>query len=121
MEWQLLPDILTIDGGYRVAVSETHAIDVMRMAFNWRITTSEAATNYQTYEDGWCYVGGTGEVVKQKALVCAIMMALEQRDEPLGWNKNVRTQEWREDGSVVSRREDHGDTGKNVEAQGSGR
>jgi hypothetical protein len=109
-----------IDGGYRIGETETHIIDVMRMLYNWRITTTPKHSPL-TYDGGWCYVG-TDPGTFLKAVVAAKIMIETGADQPCGWNKNVMTGEWREDGQAPPPDGgiDHGHPGQDVEAQGSG-
>lgn len=87
--------ILTpIDGGYRVKETPTHYIDVMRMLFSWRIVTSRKDSPGWP-ERGWCY-NGTGYPALIAACLAANAWDGADGTEPVGWNKNVQTGEWRE-------------------------
>jgi hypothetical protein len=98
--WRINSEPVVIDGGWRVAENDTHAIDILKMAFNYRIVLSERATNFRTYTGGWCYVGKDMGVYLY-AYMCAVAWAMDGGDEPLGWNKNVTTGEWCENGKVL--------------------
>lgn len=88
------PEPTPILGGWRVAETDTHYIDVMQMLFNFRITSTPRDSPF-TYDGGWCYVGrGRQTLLRAHAAACA--WALEGGPEPKGWNKNVMTGEWRD-------------------------
>lgn len=89
-----------IDGGYRVAETDTHYIDVMRMLFNWRIAEVPKSCP-MTIDRFWCYAG-TGPGTLLSAVVAAQLWPLSGNPEPAGWNKNGQTGEWREPGSEQS-------------------
>lgn len=88
--------ITPIDGGYRVAENETHYFDVMRMMFNWRVCLTPKACP-QVVDLGFCYKG-TDLLALLTAIAAAKLWCHEGTAEPPGWNKNVRTGEWRQDG-----------------------
>lgn len=80
--------IQPIDGGYRIKDTGTAYIDVMWMAFNWRVVRSYK--DGSGYDRGYCYFGN--DVV---AMLRAIDAALDwdgaDNTDPPNWDKNVMT------------------------------
>jgi hypothetical protein len=87
-------ELIQIEGGYRVAETPTHYLDVMKMLFSWRLCETPKSCPL-VYDRYWCYRGGDIQ-----ALLAAVAAARAwdgaQDTEPAGWNKNGQTQEWRE-------------------------
>lgn len=88
-------DLLTpVDGGFRVKETDRYYLDVMQMLFNWRLCCTRKDCEL-VYDRSWCYVGRD-----QLAFLTAVFAALEwdgsDDTEPVGWNKNNQTGEWRE-------------------------
>lgn len=97
--------ITEVEGGYRVGQTPTHYVDVYRMLFNWRVALVPIA-HPMTVDQAWCFVG-TDQFTMLKALVAArLMTGNSGLPEPPGWNKNVMTGEWRENGENVDRGQD---------------
>lgn len=89
-----------IDSGgttrYRVKETDTHYIEVIRMAFNWRVQTIRKDEGPMAWSERyWCYVG-TGRSSFVRAILAAHIWSGLDGTEPAGWNKNSRTGEWRE-------------------------
>ena len=63
------------------------------MIYNWRVTRTPKDMPF-TYDRHWCYAG-TG----WPSLLAAVLAAAEwdgaDNTEPVGWNKNGQTGEWR--------------------------
>jgi len=88
-------EAIAIEGGWRIAEDDTWYYDVKRMLFNYRVVrTSKAEPWWHT--PGYCYVG-TEPIVMLLAMAAAKVWCDTQADEPLYWNKNVETGEYRED------------------------
>lgn len=79
--------LTVIDGGYRIKETETHYIDVMRMLFNWRITTTPKDFPF-VYDRGWCYQG-TGIIGFLPAALAAIAWDGSDDTEPAGYFKRA--------------------------------
>lgn len=86
--------MIPIEGGFRVAETETHHIDVLVMMFSWRIAETPKACP-QTIDRHWCYAGRT-QADLLRAVVAAVAWAESDDREPVGWNKNGVTGEWRD-------------------------
>lgn len=80
--------------GWRVKSTDAHHLDVMGMAFNYRLVTTNRAMP-QVYDRFWCYAGKTPAVLLT-AVAAAFAWDGSDNTEPEGWNKNGQTQEWRE-------------------------
>lgn len=89
-----------IDGGYRVAETETHYIDVLRMTFSWRICETPKAFP-EVIDRHWCYNFTRHTLLSvlatAKSWAFAVNSGLVDCPEPAGWNKNGQTGEWRPD------------------------
>lgn len=85
-----------IDGGWRIKENDTgtHYIDVMVMAFNYRITLTPIAMPY-VHDEYWCYAGRT-QADLLRTVAAAYAWNGDPNTEPDGWNKNGQTKEWRE-------------------------
>lgn len=64
--------------------------------FSFRLVTTPVE-NEAVWQRGWCYLG------KDRYAWTAVLLAAAMWDgsddtEPLGWNKNLQTREWREPG-----------------------
>lgn len=89
------PVLTEIDGGWRVKVNDagTHYIDVLTMMFNYRVALTPIDLPYE-YVRHWCYAGrDPGTLLIAAAAALAWDGALDT--EPVGWNKNGQTGEWR--------------------------
>jgi hypothetical protein len=87
----LLPEPIAVDGGWRVAETDTHYIDVLVMLFNHRVVTTPKRFP-EVYDEYWCYTGSDRGLL---AAMTAIRLWAETGDaEPIGWTKNGQTQEW---------------------------
>lgn len=73
--------------------SETEFFWVIPMAYNWRIITVPKS-DQSYYGRFWCYVG-RGQIPFVNAVAAA--MVWDGVGEPIGWNKNGQTGEFRED------------------------
>lgn len=80
--------------GWRVKSTDTHHLDVMIMAFNYRLVTTNKAIP-QVYDRYWCYAGKSPAVLFA-AVAAAFAWDGSDGTEPEGWNKSGQTQEWRE-------------------------
>ncbi|WP_394621320.1 hypothetical protein JNUCC0626_20145 [Lentzea sp. JNUCC 0626] len=80
--------------GLRVKQVGPHFIDVVRMAFNWRIVETYVA-NPLYYARYWCYAG-TAHGTFLAAVLAAAVWDGAADTEPLSWNKNGQTGQWRE-------------------------
>lgn len=87
-------------GGWRIAEHGEHWIDVVPMAWgNFRIVLTDKGSPH-TYVGGWCYAGPTASRNHLRAVAAAWLWSIDGGDEPKGWNKNVATGEWRENGDA---------------------
>lgn len=86
-----------IDGGWRITQTERHYLDVMKMMFNWRLAETPIDMP-MVYDRYWCYQG-TGSKAFTAAVTAAAMWDGAADTEPLGWNKNGQTQQWRKPGT----------------------
>lgn len=84
-----------IEGGLRIHDNPagTHWVDVLAMLYNYRIALTPKAAPFliETY---WCYAG------KSRADLMRTVAAAMEWDgavgtDPVGWNKNGQTGEWR--------------------------
>ncbi len=92
---ELLDDVLVpIDGGFRVAETDTHWIDVLAMMFNWRVAETPKR-DPSGWDRAWCYVGRDAATFV-RAVAAAKAWVASGEDEPRGWNKSLQTGEWRE-------------------------
>jgi hypothetical protein len=89
------PELKPIPGGFRVKETGTHYIDVLRMLYNWRITITPKEGSASFRLRSWCYAG-TDVYAFTAAVVAVVMWDGAADTEPVGWNKNVQTGEWRE-------------------------
>lgn len=88
------PTLVPVDGGFRVAETETHYIHALHMLFNWRLVEVSKANPF-TYGRFWCYVGNDPAALL--AVCAAVRVWIETgAPEPPGWSKNGQTGEWRE-------------------------
>jgi len=87
-------EVTAIDGGFRVKETATHWIDVQRMIFNWRISTTPKSCPL-TYDRNWCYFG-TGIETLLRAVGAASEWDGADDTDPPGWSKNVQTGEIRQ-------------------------
>lgn len=79
--------------GWRVKSTDTHHLDVMVMAFNYRLVTT-CRTMPMVYDRYWCYAGRSPAVLLA-AVAAAFAWDGSDDTEPEGWSKNGQTQEWR--------------------------
>jgi hypothetical protein len=84
-----------IEGGWRIKTSDDgrHYIDVMWMLYNYRVATTPVALPF-VFDRFWCYAGRT-EADLQRAVLAAWAWDGADDTEPVGWNKNGQTGEWR--------------------------
>ncbi len=85
----------TIDGGWRVKTNSagTHYVDIMVMLYNYRIALTPIAHPLEI-DRHWCYAGhGRRTLLRAAAAALAWDGALDT--DPVGWNKNGQTGEWR--------------------------
>jgi hypothetical protein len=90
---------LKVDGetyGWRVKETPTHHIDVLIQIFNFRIARTPKARPL-TFDRFYCYAG-KGRATLLSAVLAANAWDGADDTEPLGWNKNGQTREWREPG-----------------------
>jgi hypothetical protein len=87
--------LTVIDGGWRIKTNDagTHYIDVLSMLFNYRICTTPIRSLYLT-DRHWCYAGKGGDVFLRCVLAASAWDGADDT-EPVGWNKNGQTGEWR--------------------------
>lgn len=71
-------------------------VDVCPLMVNIRVVTTPVDADY-SYERFWCYVG-RGHQSFMAAVLAATMWDGQDGTEPLGWNKNGQTQEFRDAG-----------------------
>lgn len=79
--------------GWRVKSTDRHHIDVMTMAFNYRLVTT-CRDMPGCYDRYWCYAGKAFPVLLT-AIAAAYAWTGDDDTEPLGWAKNGQTKEWR--------------------------
>lgn len=84
-----------IDGGWRIKKNDagTHYIDVLTMAFNYRIVLTPIE-DPSVYDEFWCFAGKSYADLLRTVLA-AMTWDGSTDTEPVGWNKNGQTQEWR--------------------------
>lgn len=71
--------------GQRLVDGKLVYVDMLRMAYNWRVMTAGFHVRH------WCY-SGTGEPSRLRAGMFALeWLYSPARDEPRGWNKNGQT------------------------------
>lgn len=84
-----------IEGGWRIKTNTagTHYIDILVQTFNYRVCTTPVGCP-MVYDRYWCFAGRTQTDLLRTVLAA---MAWDGADgtEPIGWNKNGQTQEWR--------------------------
>jgi hypothetical protein len=73
-----------IDGGYRVKRGDGWVVDVMAMAFNWRVVLHQ--DNDRTYDRGFCYFGRDDESLA-RALRAAAAWDDPYNTDPEGFDK----------------------------------
>ena len=85
-----------IDGGWRIKTNNagTHHIDVLAMAFNYRIALTPIDRPYE-YDRHWCYAGHDRTTLL-RTFLAALAWDGDPNTEPDGWNKSGQTGEWRE-------------------------
>jgi hypothetical protein len=79
--------------GWRVKSTATHHLDVVIMMFNYRIVTTRRDMP-GIYDRYWCYAGRSPAVLLA-AVAAAFAWDGSDDTEPVGWNKNGETGEWR--------------------------
>lgn len=90
-----------IDGGMRIKLNDagTHYIDVLAMLYNYRIVLTPI-DRPMFIDRHWCYAGlGGPMLLRAAAAAYAWDGALDT--EPVGWNKNGQTGEWRPPGEDI--------------------
>lgn len=81
---------------YRRVVASGRIVEVWQQFYNHRITVAEPQSDGYSFEGAWCYAGADQ---KERALAAA--RAWDGEGDPVGWNKNVMTGEWRATPDVV--------------------
>ncbi|TCO57164.1 hypothetical protein [Actinocrispum wychmicini] len=84
------------DGGWRIKTNDagTHYVDILAMIYNYRIVLTPIAAPL-LIDRFWCYAGHDLQTLLRTFLAAhAWDGALD--GEPLDWNKNGQTGEWRE-------------------------
>lgn len=84
-------------GGWLVKTTETHLVHVLPMVFSYRVATTPVDIPY-VYDRHWCYVG-LGPLSFTAAVLAAHAWDGADTTEPVGWNKNGQSGEWREPAS----------------------
>lgn len=74
-------------GLWRVKETATHYIDVMPMAYNWRIVTTPKSCEL-VWDRGWCYQG-TGPATFTAAVLAAWAWDGSDDTEPAGYFKRA--------------------------------
>lgn len=96
---KIYDDVRAVDGGYRLAETDTHYIDAIQMLYNWRMCMTPKSCPL-TYERGWCYPGRN--IMTLLTIRAAVLLWDRQGgDEPIGWIKSVPDEEYREPVDVV--------------------
>ena len=90
MKIKLIPQE-QIEGGWRVAESDDHWIDILVMAYNHRVVTTNKRIP-STYDHFWCYTS-SHDAGGLNARMAVILWAENGSDEPVGWVKNGQTRE----------------------------
>jgi hypothetical protein len=85
------------ENGFRIKRVDRYYVDVVRMLYSWRITTTSSWCP-MFYDRHWCY-NGIGSAAFTAAVFAAAVWDGSDDTEPLGWNKNVQTGVWREPGT----------------------
>ena len=85
--------VTVIEGGFRVKETDRHFVDVMLMPVNWRVTTTRKDRPV-VLDRYWCYAG-TGPSSLVTAVVAVRHWDGSDGSEPVGWNRNGQTGEWR--------------------------
>ena len=81
--------LLPIVGGFRVAETDTHYLDVLAQAFNWRVAEVPKA-DPMFVGRYWCYEGR--DALGLLAAIAAVLAWVGSGDdEPAGWRKNGQT------------------------------
>jgi hypothetical protein len=75
-----------IEGGYRVQRGDGYVVDVMRMAFNWRVVLHP--DNGAFYDRGFCYFGVTFESLA-RAVAAAVAWEDPYNTLPEGFDKQA--------------------------------
>jgi hypothetical protein len=97
------PELIPIDGGYRVGETATHYLDAIKMLYSWRLCETPKACPL-VCDRYWCYAYAGSEPQALLAVIAAVRAWNGAQDtEPDGWNKNGQTGEWREPSSLVDR------------------
>ena len=81
-----------IDGGYRVAETSTHYLDVMAQFYNWRLC-EVPKDDPRFVARFWCYEGRDLQGLLA-ATAAALAWVASGDDEPVGWRKNGQTLEY---------------------------
>lgn len=85
-----------IDGGWHIKTRDDgkYCIDVMKMAYNYRIVLSRP--DHTTYMHGWCYFGhGTRDNGTQRTMQSALLAAIAAAEawdgygHPVGYDKQA--------------------------------
>jgi hypothetical protein len=82
---------------YRVKEVLGYYLDIAPQLVNYRLVTTPVEDE-SGWERGWCYAG-RGRAAFMAALLAAAMWDGSDDTEPLGWNRNLQTQQWREPGT----------------------
>lgn len=82
---------------FRVKRAGDYYLDIAPQLVNYRLVTTPV-DNEMGWERGWCYVGKDRDAWMAVLLAAALWEGSDD-SEPLGWNKNLQTQAWREPGT----------------------
>ncbi|MCK0441092.1 hypothetical protein MUG78_16960 [Gordonia alkaliphila] len=93
-------NVTRIDGGWclKMAANGTHCIDVIAMAFNWRVMLSpiDAPGPHRVADAAWCYFGhGNTPEGRPRTMSTALAVAVlavaawDGEGDPAGYNKRA--------------------------------
>ena len=82
---------------YRVKEVLGYYLDIAPQLVNYRLITT-LVEDESGYARGWGYAG-RGRAPFMAALLAAAMWDGSALTEPMGWNENLQTREWREPGT----------------------
>lgn len=88
-------DVAWTDYGLRLKVSDCghYYLGMRRMMVNWRLETSPVDAEWWSRRY-WCYAG-LGPRTFAAAALAGLAWSGRDGSEPLGWNKNGQSDEWR--------------------------
>lgn len=82
---------------YRVKEVLGYYLDVVPTFYSYRLVTTPVEDE-SGWVRGWCYLGKDRHAW-MAALLAAAMWSGDDGTEPMGWNKNLQTREYREPGA----------------------